>query len=218
MKKTFLFVAALLATVAMNAQHVTPLGSLSADFQLDTMRVLYANNAVGMVEELNIINTAMEADSKMLKDAEKQLKQEGDYAKELAKYAKAAQSAIKNMEKTYNSELKALQAIQKSLDDMQSALPKLNMVVDEHKSMMDHDVRIQSKQVAQSISDINNLLRHIVAQNQYTEKLQNNLSVYNEEIKNKGAQLKVLQERQKANKEAVKKEMTAAKAAVKAQK
>lgn len=218
MKKLFVFAATVLAAVAMNAQHVTPLDTLSAKFQLDSMRVKYVNNAAAMVVELNVLQSAIEADGKMLKEAEKQLKEEQTYSKNLAKYAKTALSVVSSMQKAYGTEDKALQQQQKAISDMQSAIHQLNLVKDDSKTKMQEDLNQQNQQVSECLNTVNARMRTMAAQTQYAQTLQNNLAIYDQEIKNKAADLKVLQEEYKVKKDAIKNELKAAKANAKAQK
>ena len=218
MKKMLTFAAALLAAVAMNAQHVTPLDTLTTSIQMDSLRVMYATNAAGMLVELNALQASIEADAKMLKDAEKQLKEEASYAKSLAQYMKTSQSVLSALEKSYNAALKSLQQQHGAIDELLSDMHKLNTIEDNHKDSLEKDLHIQNRQVAECINNATNRLKAITAQNKNILDQQNALTIYEQEIKNKEAELKALQEKHKVNKDAIKNEIKAAKAAVKAQK
>ena len=218
MKKIFLFAAAMMAAVAMNAQKVAPLPELSAQFQLDTMRVIYANNPTGMLAELQTLQEATKADAQMLKDAAKQLKEETAYSKSLAKYAKTGLKELKNLQKSYTDEQKALQNIQKAVDELQADILNYNTIVDEHKTTMDNDTRLQDRQITQNLNDVNNLLRNLNNQEQYLNSLVNALVQYDADVKTKGEQLKTMQTTQKENEKQLKDENKVWKAAAKAQK
>lgn len=214
----FILAATMLAAVAMNAQHVTPLDTLSTTFQMDSMRVMYANNAAGFVTELTALQTNLERDGKMLKDAEKQLKEEQSYSKSLAKYAKTAQSVLSGMEKNYSAAEKLLKQQQGAASELLSATRQLTLVEDDSKQKMQEDMTQQNQQVSECLNTVNARIRSIAAQTQYVQTLQNNLAVYDQEIKNKTNDLKALQADLKLKKDAIKNELKAAKANAKVQK
>lgn len=218
MKKMFIFAATMLAAVAMNAQHVTPLDTLSTKFVLDSMRITYANNAAAFVIELTALQTSLERDGKMLKEAEEQIKEEQNYSKNIAKYTKTAQSILNSMQKTYSAEEKLLKQQQGACSDLQSAIHQLNLVKDNSKAKLQEDLTRQTQQLSECLNVVNTRLKSLAAQTQYVQTLQNNMAVYDQELKNKAADLKVLQNEYNTKKEAIKKELTGAKANAKVQK
>ena len=218
MKKIFLFAAAMMAAVAMNAQKVTPLEELKAQFQLDTMRVIYANNPAGMLVELQTIQETQKADAQMLKDAAKQLKDETAYSKSLAKYAKTSLKAAQSLQKNYTSEQKSLQSAQQAVNDLQNDLLQYTSIQDEHKDKMNNDIREQNSQINQCLNNVNDLLRNINTQEQYLNNQINALAQYDADIKTKSEKLKEMQAIQKENEKQIKDELKVWKAAAKAQK
>ena len=52
----------MMVAVFASAQHVTPLDSIT-EFQLDSMRITYANNAAGLLMELQALQASVEADA-----------------------------------------------------------------------------------------------------------------------------------------------------------
>lgn len=217
MKKTILFAAAMMVAVFANAQHVTPLDSIT-EFQLDSMRITYVNNAAGLLLELQALQAAVEADVQKLKDAEKQLKEETAYSKSLAKYAKSGISALAGIEKSYNTDISGLQKLRGVLDEELTTIHKLTTIKDDHIQKLEESLKSQITPIGEQINNLQTELKNIAQRKASLTEQQNALAIYDQEIQNKGAQLKTLQAQVKLNKDAIKDELKVAKVAAKVQK
>lgn len=217
MKKTILFATAMMVAVFANAQHVTPLDSIT-EFQLDSMRITYANNAAGLLMELQALQASVEADAQKLKDSEKQVKEETAYSKSLAKYAKAGISALSSLEKSYNSDITGLQKLRGVIDEELTTIHKLTTIKDDHIQKLEEDLNSQTSPIGERINNLQSELKNIAQRKAGLAEQQNALAIYDQEIQNKAASLKTMQAQVKLNKDAIKNELKVAKVAAKVQK
>jgi len=207
MKKILFFTMALCAAVAIQAQHVDPLDSLSTNLQLDSMRSQFAANAAGMIGALEAAKITLAADSKMLKDASTQLKSETTYSKSVESYLKTSTDVLDDLKKSYEEDLKSLQKIQNAVNDELNALHKVTLKDQAYKDAMEGKLQGYVTTIHDAIDRINGLLRNIDTQVQEATRQQTDLNAFQQEITNKEEALKKLQDQHKANEDAVKNEM-----------
>jgi len=207
MKKFFLAVIFLGATMMVSAQHVNPLDSLSTNLQIDSMRIRFASDAAGMVAALQMVEGSMQMDDRMLKDAQRQLKDETAYAKSLENYLKTSKGVLENLQKAYDSDIKDLNKMQSATNDQLNALHKLSMEDQDYKSEMESRLNGYLTTIHDAMDRISAASRGIDDQLQDVTQQQTNLDIFNQEIATKQEQLKAMQEQHKANKETVKNEL-----------
>lgn len=217
MKKTILFAAAVMVAVFANAQHVTPLSPIT-EFQLDSMRITYANNAAGMLIDLQALQVSVDADIQRLKDSEKQLKEEITYSKSLVKYTKSGIAALTGLEKSYNADITGLQKLRGVLDEELTTIHQQTSIKDDHILNLEETLTSQIASIGERINNLQVELTNIAQHKSDLTAQQNALTIYDQEIQNKGTELKAMQEKTKFNKEAIKNELKVAKIAAKVQK
>ena len=128
MKKIgFIFASVALCTT-LNAQHVTPLDINLPDFSLDSLRTVYASDALMYRAELERIQDVQDANEKALSQARRELKDEKAHAKDVAAYLKERESAIASLQKACETEQKALSDIQSSIEKTQKKVQKTSLL------------------------------------------------------------------------------------------
>lgn len=209
MKKILFFVAAVCAAATMQAQKVAPLDSLSTNLQLDSMRVQFASDAVGMVAALQVAQVSIEKDTKMLEGAEKQLKSESTYAKNLEQNLKSSMDCLENLTKSNESDLNTLDQLRKTIDKQYEALRKIELAEPSYENDLVAKLDGYKQQISDAGNRINTSLRTIEEQINEVKKQQSGLEQFKVDVQAKQESLKAMQEIHKANKDAVKNELKA---------
>lgn len=218
MKKVLTLAAILIAAISASAQHVNPINFELTKFQLDSLRAKYVNDPANLLIQLQGIDDAQKRDANTLKDLQKELKQEKQYAKNLATYAKAAASNYKQLQKNEESNQKSIKKMRDVASDQQAVIRKLDLVKDKQKEEFIKSLGEQSTRYSNQISESQNELSFIKKQIGEIETLQNQLKTLDQEIKTKEGQLKNLEAAQKENSKQIATEIKIAKDMVKAQK
>ncbi|MBO7501834.1 MAG: hypothetical protein J6T32_01305 [Paludibacteraceae bacterium] len=218
MKKVLTLAAIMIAAISANAQHVNPINFELTKFQLDSLRAKYVNDPANLLIQLQGIDDAQKRDANTLKDLQKELKQEKQYAKNLATYAKAAAGNYKQLQKNEESNQKSIKKMRDVASDQQAVIRKLDLVKDKQKEEFIKSLGEQSTRYSNQISESQNELSFIKKQMGEIETLQNQLKTLDQEIKTKEGQLKNLEAAQKENSKQIATEIKIAKDMVKAQK
>ena len=103
MKKSIIFAFFVMLTMSMSAQHVAPLNIHLTEFNLDTLRSIYQGQSYLL--ELQRLDKLLKDDTKVLKDAQEQLKTEKDYYKNMSGYITKAEASFKNLQTLSQKEL-----------------------------------------------------------------------------------------------------------------
>jgi len=215
MKKIILFAAVVCAATMAQAQHANPLDSLSTNMQIDSMRIQFSNNPVGMVAALQVLQTSLGTDEKMLKNAQKQIKDEQAYAKSLESYLKTATNELNNLKKTFENNRSGLEKMQSTINNQLNALHKVDLADQTYENSMEDKLNGYLSAIHDAIDRANAASRNVDDQLADASRQQTDLGNFKNEIEAKQEQLKNLQDKNKADKEAVKTEMKAWKGLVK---
>ena len=103
MKKSIIFAFFVMLTVSMSAQHVAPLNIHLTEFNLDTLRSIYQGQSYLL--ELQRLDKLLKDDTKVLKEAQEQLKTEKEYYKNMSGYVTKAEASFKNLQTLSQKEL-----------------------------------------------------------------------------------------------------------------
>lgn len=103
MKKSIIFAFFVMLTMSMSAQHVAPLNIHLTEFNLDTLRSIYQGQSYLL--ELQRLDKLLKDDTKVLKEAQEQLKTEKEYYKNMSGYVTKAEASFKNLQTLSQKEL-----------------------------------------------------------------------------------------------------------------
>jgi len=217
MKKTLLLVAVTTIALGMNAQHVSKVDIQLTKYNIDSLHTAYVNNPTGILLQLEIIKDAQEVDAQKLKDVNKELNQEKDYAKSLDKYVSSAISNCKSTKKNFESNKKNLQKMRDVAADQQAKIRKLDLVQDPQKETYIKQFNDQANRWSNQLKSSDDEVSYLDQQINELEGMKTKIESLENEIKAKEEQIKQLETSHKENKKQVAEEVKIAKAAKKAQ-
>ncbi len=218
MKKIGILMSALALACSLSAQHVSPIAVQLAQFQLDSMRVQYANDLPMYKSELQRIQLTQDANKSALASAQKELKEEKAHAKRLASYLKDKQSAYSSLLRSCENEEKVLKKMEDNINGQLQKTQKSILLNGDTRN--DHSVNLtnEKQEVTRALSDVAFRLKNLNKVLAAIPAEQKALANYNLEIQNKEVDLKQLQQTHKTRVATVKSELKTVKASIKAAK
>jgi chromosome segregation ATPase len=215
MKRVFFALALVAFSLGMSAQHVNPLNIKLAEFNLDSMRTQYVNQTEMYSTELQHIVLLQDADTKAIKEAWKELKDEKAHAKNVAACLKEVNSSVNNLEKSAQKEIDVIKNMIKTIEKQQKSLRELKKLSVDTRDAY-NDYLVGEKQY------LDNMLDELTARQKNlsdalngAQSLQTSLDAYNLEIQQKELDLKQLEATCKARVETIKAEQKIVKAMLK---
>lgn len=216
MKKLFIILAVAAFGMQLNAQHVAPLTIQLADFALDTMRTKYANDPAMYQTELQRIVLMQEAETKAIKDAWKELKDEKQHAKDLASCLKEVGSAVSSLEKSGSKEEAAIKGMLKTIEKQMKQNSRTSSTLNAETRDDYHDYLTAEKRYLESMLDeIAARKKNLSDAMTGARDLQNGLNAFNVEIQQKELDLKQLENTSKTRIATIKNEQKIVKAMLK---
>lgn len=213
MKRWILMTAALVATLTVSAQHVTPLNVKLTDFNLEAIRAEMDSDKAAYYVQLKHIELDLKGDAESVKQAYKQLNEEKSYAACIGDYVKFASKLLKTYEKSCNAEISDLVDMQSTIDKQTAKVKKLTLVTHDSKPKFIAHMAEERAQVSLQKEELQKKLIMISKQQAQINKVQDGLNLFLAEINNKENDLKLKEATLKANQDALKAEMKTVKTA-----
>ena len=217
MKKVFLWMAFATFSLALNAQHATPLDFTLTSVNLDSLRAEYPN-ILDYKTELEFIQKSQKTDATNLSDAQKQLKEEQTLQKNTVKYLQTVSKSISTLEKKYQDTKKQYEALRKECNKQREAARKLNALGPNNSKLLEKMLNTDYRTFEIGESDIQNRLGSLAEQKRILNQAIGDWSNLSLELTQKENNLKRVEADFKIRQEAVKAELKAIAEQVKAAK
>ena len=150
MKKSIILVLFALLTVSMSAQHVTPLNIQLTELHLDSLRKQYSGQAYLL--ELQRLDKLMKEDSKILNDAQKQLKAERNHHKKMLAFIEKAEAGYKNLQALSQKEIAEFDKLKDNTDKQLKDLNSSDELNQETRTKAVEQLQIQRRALEATIN------------------------------------------------------------------
>ena len=205
MKKSIILAFAVMLTVSLSAQHVSPITFSLTSFNLDSLRAQYKGQSYMM--ELQRLDKLMKDDTKQLKDAQTQLKAEQDYYKQMTSFADKAEASIKNLLTLTQKDLDELNKL-KDITDKQLRATNTNHDLGTETHSKISDALLVQRQNLDSAINATTVRQTLLSRNPaQIKQLRTDLMVFNGELTNKSTDLKQMEATLKSHRDIIKSEM-----------
>jgi len=202
-------------SLGMSAQHVNPLNIKLAEFNLDSMRMQYVNQTELYHTELQHIILLQEADTKAIKEAWKELKDEKAHAKDVAACLKEVNSSVSNLEKSAQKEIDVIKSMIKTIEKQQKNLRALQKLNSDTRDAYNEYLVGEKQYLDNMLDELTARQKNLSDALNGAQVLQSNLDAFNLEIQQKELDLKQLEATCKARVETIKAEQKIVKAMLK---
>ena len=209
MKKSLILVFFLAVTISLSAQHVTPITLKLTEFKLEELRSQYEGNAY--LIELDRLDKLLKEDSKVLKDAEGQLKDEKDYYKQMCSFVDKSESSIKNLQSLTQKEYDEFNNLKDNVDKQLRALSSTAQINPETRTKTSESLQEQRRGVDSLINVTTQRLTQLANHMVQIRQMRTGLMVFHSELTNKETDLKQLGITLKNRREIIKAETRTAK-------
>ena len=204
MKKSFLFVLFAALTLTASAQHVTPLTIKLTEVDLNSLRSQYQGQAYLL--ELQRLDMLLKDDTKLLKDAQNQLKAENDYYNQMTSYVDKAEASFKNLQALSQKELDEFNKLK---DNAEKQLRNLNSATNlkpETRTKVVDCLQEQRRGLEAAINATTSRQSQLANQPAQLQQMRTDLMVMSNELVNKETDLKQLETSLKTRREVIKAE------------
>jgi len=204
MKKSLLFVLFAALTLTASAQHVTPLTIKLTEVDLSSLRSQYQGQAYLL--ELQRLDMLLKDDTKLLKDAQNQLKAEKDYYKQMTSYIVKAEASFKNLQALSQKELDEFNKLK---DNAEKQLRNLNSATDlqpETRTKTVDCLQEQRRGLEAAINATTSRQSQLANQPAQLQQMRTDLMVMSNELVNKESDIKQLEASLKTRREVIKAE------------
>ena len=209
--RKILTIALMAVSVAMMAQHVTPVEVTVAELNLDSLRDAYISQPEMYQSALKVVERNLEQNAADLKKARLQQKAEQAHVKEMGVTLKESQKLITGLKKTFAQEEKELKAMLNTISKQQTNLLKQTDLNQETRDNYTRFLEEQQKGINYSLRDVADRMRTITDLEEALRKSQNVINAYHHETIQKGVDITSLETKYKHNMAKLKKEQKAAK-------
>lgn len=210
MKKSIILVLFALLTVSMSAQHVTPLNIQLTELNLDSLRKQYSGQAYLL--ELQRLDKLMKEDSKILNDAQKQLKAERNHHKKMMAFIEKAEAGYKNLQALTQKEIAEFDKLKDNTDKQLKDINSSDELNQETRTKAVEQLQIQRRALEATINATLNRQSQLANQPVQLQQMRTDFMVFNNEMTNKETGIKQLEATLKANRDVIKAEMKNVKA------
>lgn len=210
MKKSIILVLFALLTVSMSAQHVTPLNIQLTELNLDSLRKQYSGQAYLL--ELQRLDKLMKEDSKILNDAQKQLKAERNHHKKMMTFIEKAEAGYKNLQALAQKEIAEFDKLKDNTDKQLKDLNSSDELNQETRTKAVEQLQIQRRALEAMINATLNRQSQLANQPVQLQQMRTDFMVFNNEMTNKETGIKQMEATLKANRDVIKAEMKNVKA------
>ena len=154
MKKLTILAVFALLTLSLSAQHVTPLNIHLTEVNPEALRQEYSGQSYLL--ELQRLDKLLKDDTKAIKDAQEQLKEEKDFQKQMDNYIAKAEASFKSLEalaqKEENEQKKLKDLVEKQLQEQRRALEAtINATQGRQSRISNQPVQLQQMRTAMMV-------------------------------------------------------------------
>ena len=204
MKKSIIFAFFVMLTVSMSAQHVAPLNIHLTEFNLDTLRSIYQGQSYLL--ELQRLDKLLKDDTKVLKEAQEQLKTEKEYYKNMSGYVTKAEASFKNLQTLSQKELDEFKKLK---DNSEKQLRTVNAATQLSTEIRNKAVDIlqeQRRALDAAINATTSRQTQLANQPVQLQQMRTDLMVLSNELTNKETDIKQMEATRKQRLDIIKAE------------
>ncbi len=210
MRKIFIIAFAAMSMAVM-AQHVTPIGVEINDLKLDSLRDAYLSQPAMYVASLKTMEQGLEQNLAQLKKSRTELKTEQAHAKEMSATIQEAFKLAGSLRKTYEQEEHDLIEMQKTIEKQLLTMGKKVELNQETRDSYTELLTSQQKELNYSLREVADRKRAITDMEEKLRSGQNSVQTYSQEVIQKAADITALETKIKTQIATLKKEQKAAK-------
>lgn len=205
MKKTIIFSLFALLTLSLSAQHVTPITIQLTELNLDSLRKQYSGQSYLL--ELQRLDKLMREDSKLLNDAQKQLKAEQNHYKKMMSFIEKAESSYKNLQALSQKEIAEFSKVKDLTDKQLREVNTSDELNQDTRLKAVEQLQIQRRALEATINATTNRQSQLANQPVHLQQMRTDFMVFNNEMTNKETSIKQMETTLKANRDIIKSEM-----------
>lgn len=210
MKKLTILAVFALLTLSLSAQHVTPLNIHLTEVNPEALRQEYSGQSYLL--ELQRLDKLLKDDTKAIKDAQEQLKEEKDFQKQMNNYIAKAEASFKSLEalaqKEENEQKKLKDLVEKQLQFMNSS-KRLDI---ETRTKSVEQLQEQRRALEATINATQGRQSRISNQPVQLQQMRTAMMVFSQELINKETDIKQLEANVKSRRAVIQSEMKNVKA------
>lgn len=210
MKKLTILAVFALLTLSLSAQHVTPLNIHLTEVNPEALRQEYSGQSYLL--ELQRLDKLLKDDTKAIKDAQEQLKEEKDFQKQMDNYIAKAEASFKSLEalaqKEENEQKKLKDLVEKQLQFMNSS-KRLDI---ETRTKSVEQLQEQRRALEATINATQGRQSRISNQPVQLQQMRTAMMVFSQELINKETDIKQLEANVKSRRAVIQSEMKNVKA------
>lgn len=210
MKKLTILAVFALLTLSLSAQHVTPLNIHLTEVNPEALRQEYSGQSYLL--ELQRLDKLLKDDTKAIKDAQEQLKEEKDFQKQMDNYIAKAEASFKSLEalaqKEENEQKKLKDLVEKQLQFMNSS-KRLDI---ETRTKSIEQLQEQRRALEATINATQGRQSRISNQPVQLQQMRTAMMVFSQELINKETDIKQLEANVKSRRAVIQSEMKNVKA------
>jgi len=210
MKKLTILAVFALLTLSLSAQHVTPLNIHLTEVNPEALRQEFSGQSYLL--ELQRLDKLLKDDTKAIKDAQEQLKEEKDFQKQMDNYIAKAEASFKSLEalaqKEENEQKKLKDLVEKQLQFMNSS-KRLDI---ETRTKSVEQLQEQRRALEATINATQGRQSRISNQPVQLQQMRTGMMVFSQELINKETDIKQLEANLKSRRAVIQSEMKNVKA------
>ena len=196
----------LTVTVTLSAQHVTPITINLTDVQPESLRSQFLDQQAYLME-LRRLDDLLKSDTKVLKDAQLELKAEKDFHKQMNGYVDKAEASFKNMQSLSQKELDEMNKLKENVDNQLRAINSTSLLNTESRTKATKMLQSQRLELDSTINAAMKYQTELANRLSELHKTRTDLMVLNSELLNKETDLKQLENTLKHRRDIIKEEI-----------
>lgn len=210
MKKSIIFAFFIMLAVSLSAQHVSPISFSLTEFNLDSLRTQY--DGASYLLELQRLDKLLKDDTKTLKDAQSQFKDEKDYYKQMTVFVDKTEDSFKNLQALAHKESDELNSLKDIIDKQLRSLNSIGQLNADTRKKVSGILQVQRNGADSAINATTIRLTQIANHLAQLRQARTDLMVFNSELTNKETDLKQIETALKMRRDIIKSETKDAKA------
>ena len=204
MKKSIIFAFFVMLTMSMSAQHVAPLNIHLTEFNLDTLRSIYQGQSYLL--ELQRLDKLLKDDTKVLKEAQEQLKTEKEYYKNMSGYVTKAETSFKNLQTLSQKELDEFKKLKDNSEKQLRIVNAATQLSTEIRNKAVDHLQEQRRALDAAINATTSRQTQLANQPVQLQQMRTDLMVLNNELTNKETDIKQMEATLKQRRDIIKAE------------
>ena len=204
MKKSIIFAFFVMLTMSMSAQHVAPLNTHLTEFNLDTLRSIYQGQSYLL--ELQRLDKLLKDDTKVLKEAQEQLKTEKEYYKNMSGYVTKAETSFKNLQTLSQKELDEFKKLKDNSEKQLRIVNAATQLSTEIRNKAVDHLQEQRRALDAAINATTSRQTQLANQPVQLQQMRTDLMVLNNELTNKETDIKQMEATLKQRRDIIKAE------------